>query len=229
MLVIQTLEVYAAASLREALTAVARTFEAGHPGAKVRLTFAGSQTLAAQIANGAPADLFASAAAKNMDGLAYDPKTRRVFAVNRLVVVSSGKAVDLRGLADVGKLVLAARAVPAGGYARAAILKASRAYGSGWRSKVEARVVSEEADVRSVLAKVKLGEADAGIVYASDAFSAGKGLRAVPIPAAFQPKIEYPVAVLKDAREASLAEEFVRLLLSPEGQRALVKQGFLKP
>ena len=229
MLAVHTLEVYAAASLREAFTAIARTFEAGHPEVRVRLTFAGSQSLAAQIANGAPADLFASAAAKNLDGLAYDPKTRQVFAVNRLVVVSSGGAVDLKGLANVGKLVIAARAVPAGGYARAAILKASRVYGAGWKAKVEGRVVSEEADVRSVLAKVKLGEADAGIVYASDAFSAGKGLRAVAIPAAFQPRIEYPVAVLKEAREARLAGEFVRLLLSPGGQRALVKRGFLRP
>ena len=225
----RTLDVYAAASLREAFGTVALAFEQAHPGVKVRLTFAGSQTLAAQIANGAPADLFASAAAKNLDGVAYDPKSRRVFAVNRLVVASSGARIDLRGLAGAGRIVLAAPAVPAGGYAERAIAAAGKSYGAAWLAAVRGKVVSREADVRAVLTKVRLGEADAGIVYASDVVGAGKGIAASPLPAAFQPRIEYPVAVLRDARERALAEAFVHLLLAPTGQRALAAQGFLKP
>ena len=210
------LEVYAAASLREAFTTVARSFEASHPGVKVRLTFAGSQTLAAQIAHGAPADVFASASAKNLKGLAYDPKTRRVFATNRLVVLG---APSLRDLSKARRIVLAARSVPAGGYAREALAKAARAYGAAWLKGVESRVVSEENDVRAVLTKIKLGEADAGIVYASDA-------KGVAIPKAFQPRIEYPAVVLT---KSPLAREFVAALVSPAGRRALAARGFGPP
>lgn len=222
-------EVYAAASLKEAVTNLAKTFEASHPGVTVRLTFAGSQTLAAQIAHGAPADVFASASAKNLQGFAYDPKTRKVFATNRLVIISYGKKVDLKGLSDVERLVLAAPAVPAGGYARKAFDTAATKYGKPWLAKVNAHVVSEENDVRAVLAKVKLGEADAGVVYASDAISAGKGLFATPLPTAFQPRIEYPAVVLKDAPSPRLAREFMTLLLSARGRQALLKQGFGAP
>lgn len=216
---VQTLEVYAAASLREAFTSIVRTFEASHPGVKVRMNFAGSQTLAAQIANGAPADVFASASEKNLKDLVYDPKTRRVFATNRLVVLG---VPSLRDLAKAKRIVLAARAVPAGSYARQALATASRKYGAAWLKTVESRVVSEENDVRAVLAKVRLGEADAGIVYASDA-------RGVALPAAFQPRIEYPAVALKDAREPRLAREFLALVLSPAGRRALAARGFGAP
>ncbi len=210
------LEVYAAASLREAFTTIARAFEADHPGVKVRLTFAGSQTLAAQIANGAPADVFASASPKNLQGLAYDPKTRRVFATNRLVVLGTP---SLRDLSKARRIVLAARGVPAGGYARAALAKASRDYGAAWLRAVESRVVSEENDVRAVLTKVRLGEADAGIVYASDA-------KGALIPKAYQPRIEYPVVALT---QKALAKAFVATLVSPAGRKALAARGFGPP
>ena len=117
------LEVYAAVSLREALTPLARAFEKAHPGTAVRLSFDGSQALAAQIANGAPADVFASADARNLDKIAYDPKTRRVFATNRLVVVGAKSLTDL---AQARRIVLAAPAVPAGGYAQRALAAAGR-------------------------------------------------------------------------------------------------------
>jgi len=222
-------EVYAAASLREAVTGLAKTFEASHPGVSVRLTIAGSQTLAAQIANGAPADVFASASAKNLQGLAYDPKSRKVFATNRLVVASYGKRVDFKGLAAVERLVLAAPSVPAGSYARKALGAAAKKYGQPWLTRIEGHIVSEENDVRAVLAKVKLGEAEAGIVYASDALSAGKGLFATPLPKLFQPRIEYPAVVLDAAPSPRLAREFIALLLSAKGRQALLKQGFGPP
>jgi len=223
------IEVYAAASLREAFTSLAHEFEASHPGVMVHLNFAGSQTLAAQIVNGAPADVFASASGKNLDGLAYDPKTRKVFATNRLVVVSYGKKVDLKGLAKVERLVLAAPSVPAGSYAAKALSDAGVKYGGGWLARVRSHLVSEENDVRAALAKVNLGEADAGIVYATDAVGAGKGLFVTALPAAFQPKIEYPVAVLSAAPEPKLARDFVALLRSAKGRKALKRQGFGPP
>ncbi len=215
----QILEVYAAASLREALTVVARSFEAAYPGTKVRLTFAGSQTLAAQIGQGAPADVFASADLRNLGRVAYDPKTRRIFATNRLVVIG---VKSFRDLAKARRIVLAAPAVPAGAYARLALAEGGKRYGATWLAAVDARVVSQETDVRAALAKVRLGEADAGIVYASDA-------PGVLLPGMFQPRIEYPVAVLKDARDPALARRFVDLLLSKKGRAALVARGFRSP
>ena len=215
----RTLEVYAAASLREAFTDIVRSFEQVHPNVKVRLSFAGSQTLAAQIGNGAPADVFASASAKNLAGLAYDPSTRRVFATNRLVLIG---VKSLPALAQAQRVVLAAPAVPAGAYAARALAAAERRYGSAWLATVRLHVVSQENDVRSVLAKVKLGEADAGIVYASDAHG-------TPLPQAFQPRIEYPIVVLKDAPQPQWARAFVSLLLSPTGRRCLKARGFSVP
>ena len=220
----RTLEVYAAASLREAFGVVGARFEAAHPGTRVRLTFAGSQTLAAQIGQGAPADVFASASPKNLAGLAFDPGSRRVFATNRLVVIG---AASLRDLARARRIVLGASSVPVGGYADAAIASAGREWGAAWRQSVLAHVVSREADVKAVLAKVRLGEADAGIVYASDAL--GVRVRTTAIPAAFGPRIEYPVVVLRDAREPALGREFVALLRAKAGRAALAARGFGTP
>ncbi len=225
----QTLEVYAAASLKEAFTTIAHQFEATHPGVTVHLQFAGSQTLAAQISNGAPADVMASADERNLDKVVYDPTTRRMFATNTLVIVSSGRKLDLKGLAGVTHIVLAAPAVPVGGYTQMALERASKVYGRTWLAAVRGHVVSEEADVRSVLAKVKLGEADAGIVYSSDVVSAGKGLRKSTLPGGFTPPIEYPAAVLKGAPEPRLARAFVEFLRSRAGRRALSAQGFGSP
>lgn len=227
-MLVHNLEVYAAASLREAFTTIARDFERAHPGVKVRLQFAGSQALAAQISNGAPADVLASADARNLDKIAYDPKTRRVFATNRLVVVSPGGKVNLQDLPNVTRLVLAASAVPAGGYARETFVQARERFGNDWYVQTERRVVSEEPDVRAVLAKVALGEADAGIVYASDAVGV-KGVVATPIPADLQPRIEYPAAVPKGAHEPKLAKAFVDFLMSRAGKRALAARGFGPP
>lgn len=215
----RTLDVYAAASLKEAFVSLAKSFEKTHPDTKVNLSFAGSQTLAAQIAQGAPADVFASASAKNLKGIEFDPATKRVFATNRLVVVGGP---SFRDLAKTERIVLAASAVPAGGYAEQALAAAGKKWGTAWLAAVQKRVVSRENDVRAVLAKVQLGEADAGIVYASDA-------KGQPVPAPFQPRIEYPLVVLREAREPRLAKAFVALVLGKAGRQALVARGFGVP
>ena len=227
-MLVHTLDVYAAASLKEAFTTVARAFEAAHPGVKVRLQFAGSQTLATQIANGAPADVFASADMRNLGKIAYDPKTRRVFATNRLVVVTPGGKMNLQDLPNANRLVLAAQGVPAGGYARETLARARERFGTDWYLQTQRRVVSEEPDVRAVLAKVRLGEADAGIVYASDAVGV-RGVTPTPIPDDLQPRIEYPAAVPRGAHEPKLARAFVEFLVSRTGRKALAARGFGAP
>jgi molybdate transport system substrate-binding protein len=223
------LSVFAAASLTESFTAIARTFEGAHPGIHVDLQFAGSQSLATQINQGAPADVFASAAPADLEKVAYDPHTRRIFAVNRLVVVTPATAPKLENVRDLPKLkslVLAAPAVPAGRYARQALTLAAARYGDAWRAAVLSHVVSEETDVRAVLTKVEFGEADAGIVYATDACAVGQKVSATPIPGVFQPQISYPIAVLRGARSPSLALEFVKAVMSAGGQAELARRGF---
>jgi molybdate transport system substrate-binding protein len=227
----QTLEVFAAASLHESFQAIGRSFELKHPGVAVHLNFAGSQQLAAQINQGAPCDLFASADERNLEKIAYDPSSRRVFALNHLVLVTprDGTIGSFRGLDSVRSIILAAPAVPVGGYSRACLQRAAGSYGTPWFKAVESHVVSEEQDVREVLAKVELGEADAGMVYATDAASASGRVRTIAVPAEFQPSIAYPVAIAKGAKQARLARQFVRSLLEAGGQEELVSRGFVSP
>jgi molybdate transport system substrate-binding protein len=226
------LNVFAAASLKESFQAIAHSFEASHSGIKVRLEFGGSQDLAAQINQGALADVFASASPKNLEQVAYDPSTRRLFALNRLVIVVpiNGSTVpSFRDLSRAKNIVLAAPTVPAGGYALKALDSAASRYGAAWRAVIRSHVVSEEQDVRAVLTKVELGEADAGIVYATDAESANGRVRTTPIPESFQPRIEYLMAVMKSSKIAPDAMSFVRATLAPEGQRAIKDRGFRSP
>jgi molybdate transport system substrate-binding protein len=226
------LTVFAAASLKDAFEQIEAPFEAAHPGVKVTFNFGGSQQLAAQINQGALADVFASAAAKNLDQVAYDPSSRRIFALNQLVVItrsSSGRLHSLRALSNCSRIVLAAPPVPAGGYALYALRAVSKRLGQSWLNTVQQHVVSQEQDVRAVLAKVELGEADAGIVYRSDAVS-GKGkVYTLAIPDAYQPAIVYPIAGLKSSTQPHLCMEFIHFVLGPEGQRVLSGQGFVSP
>jgi molybdate transport system substrate-binding protein len=227
-----SLDVFAAASLHESFQAIAQVFEQKHPGVSVRLNFGGSQQLAAQINQGASCDVLASADEHNLDKVAYDPNSRRVFALNRLEVVVSASDRGIRSLRDLSRarrIILAAPAVPVGAYARESLQAASKVYGSSWLSAVESNVVSQEQDVREVLAKVELGEADAGIVYVSDAVSAKGKIRPVEIAEAFQPRIFYPIAILKSAKNPHLAREFVKSVLDPPGQSELVARGFVSP
>ena len=223
---------YAAASLREAFTELGRRFEQAHPGARVAFNFAGSQELRTQIENGAPADVFASADLKHMQALVDARAVERpaVFARNELVlVVPQGNPAAIHGLDDLPKakrIVIGVPEVPIGAYTLRILDAASRQYGADFRSRVEARVVSRELNVRQVLAKVSLGEADAAIVYRTDATAAGPRVEAIGIPSGLNVIAEYPIAAVARAKQAGLAREFVALVLSPAGREVLDRLGF---
>jgi molybdate transport system substrate-binding protein len=227
------LTVFAAASLRESFSAIAQKLEQARPGTHVVLSFAGSQTLRAQIEQGAPADVFASADQRHMQTLVTQKRVSepRLFAKNELVIVvsqaKSSALRELKSLPDAERIVLGGREVPVGTYTARVLDAAARDLGADFRVRVEARVVSREPDVRQVLAKVSLGEADAGIVYRTDALTAKDKVRIVSIPSAYNVVAEYPVAVTTSAPAPELARAFVELLLSSEGQRVLAEQGFL--
>lgn len=230
--------VFAAASLTEAFGEAAGAFERRHPGTRVRLSFGGSQQLAAQLRLGAEADLFAPAderamAAVRRAGLLAD--TSVVFARNRLVVITPasnpGRVDRLADLARPGvKLVLAAEAVPAGRYARDLLDRLSGAPGFGpdFRRRVLRNLVSEEENVRAVVGKVRLGEADAGVVYRSDLSAAPAGaIRVLEVPDRYNVVAAYPIARLRASPRGAVAEAFVRFLLSADGQAILVRHGFM--
>ncbi len=230
------LVVFAAASLTGAFQEIGQAFEAAHLGVKVNFNFAGSQILRTQIEQGASADIFASADRKNVDTLVADHLISadpvKDFATNSLEVImppgNPGNIMRLSDLARPGlKLVLADASVPAGNYARQALVKMSQdpAFGTDFSNKVLANVVSNETDVKQVVAKVQLGEADAGIVYVSDALAA-TGLSSLAIPANFNVIATYLIAVLDSAPEPGLAQAFVAYVTSPEGQAILARWGF---
>jgi len=226
------LVVFAAASLREAFAELGQRFEQSHAGTKVVFNLAGSQELRSQIENGAPADVFASADQKHMQALvdgkeAAEPK---VFALNEpVLVVPKGNPAgigELKDLPRAKRIVIGVPEVPIGAYTLRILDAASRRYGSDFRGKVEARVVSRELNVRQVLAKVTLGEADAAIVYRTDAASSKQDVEVIPIPAGLNVQAEYPIAVLTRSKQPALAGEFVGLVLSPAGREVLARFGF---
>jgi len=233
-----TLEVFAAASLTEAFTALGRLMEQRSPGLRVRFNFAGSQQLATQIEQGARADVFASADERWMDYLAeralLADEVRR-FAHNRLVVITPrANPAGMDGVRELARrgvtFVIAAPAVPAGRYSRQALEKLSAApgFGADFAERALKNVVSQEENVRAVVTKVQLGEADAGMVYASDVTPAIAGsVRVIDIPDAYNVVASYPIAVLKSAPHAEVGRRFVQLVLSAEGQRILGEHGFL--
>jgi molybdate transport system substrate-binding protein len=236
----RSLVVFAAASLTEAFEELAADFEVAHPGVRVVYNFAGSQQLAQQLEQGAPADVFASANGRQMqaaiDAGRVISATQQVFAANWLVVVvpSSNPAglVGLQGLANPGlKLVLAAQEVPVGGYSLDFLRQASAAPGftAAYSPTVIANVVSYEENVKAVLSKVALGEADAGIVYTSDAPPGAAGLARIEIPDALNVVARYPIAPIVDAAQPELARQFVDHVLSAQGQAILAKHGFREP
>jgi len=232
----RTLTVFAAASLKDAFGEIGRNFEAAHPGVTVSLNFAGSQTLRTQLEEGASADVFASANHTEMDnavkaGLVQDGAAQD-FLTNQLrVILPADNPAGLESLQDLArsgvKVVLAADTVPAGKYARQILDKLSQdpAFGSDFGAKVLANVVSNENDVKQVVAKVQLGEADAGIVYVSDAVAAPE-LKTIEVPAEFNVVAKYPIAALTQAPQPELAAEFIAYVLSAEGQGILAKWGF---
>lgn len=226
--------VFAAASLTDAFADVARAFEAARPGEHVILNFAGSSTLATQILQGAPADVFASANEQQMARVSdadLTASTPRPFVTNRLVVLVPEDS-DLSSLADLARpgilLVLAAPEVPAGHYADAMFLAADAVYGAGFRDAVERNVVSREPNVRQAAAKVALGAADAAVVYATDATGLD-GVRALPVEDDLQPVVVYPIAPLVDGSAPETGAAFVDFVLSATGRAILQGYGFASP
>lgn len=232
----QTLTVYAAASLTEALSALGRAFETRHPGTSVRFNFAGSQVLATQIGQGASADVFASADRRSMELLEKESLVGPpvIFARNRLVVViPRSNPGMIRQVADLGrpgvKVVLAGAQVPAGAYSRLALrrLAASPGFPADFEQRVLANLVSEEENVRAVAAKVQLGEVDAGIVYSTDVGATiATQIRRLDLPDCCNPIAEYSVAAVREG-QTELAQAFIALILSDSGQRVLLERGFL--
>ncbi|WP_344951904.1 molybdate ABC transporter substrate-binding protein [Actinomadura miaoliensis] len=223
----RTLTVFAAASLTETFTALGETFEGSHPGVKVRFNFGGSSTLAQQIVQGAPADVFAAASPATMKTVTDKGAASgrpAVFARNRLVIaVPKNEAGKVRALPDLAarglKVVLCAEQVPCG----AAAGQALRAGG------VKVTPVSREQDVKAVLTKVRMGEADAGLVYRTDVRAASGQVTGVEFPESAEAVNDYPIAPLAEAPQPALAREFVGLVLSQQGRTALTRAGFEAP
>jgi molybdate transport system substrate-binding protein len=218
------LTVLAASSLTDVFKDEGSAYEKAHPGTKVAFSFAGSQELAAQVKQGSPADALVTADTKTMDGLKSQTGSPSIIAKNRLVIVTekgNPKKIDnLKDLADKNlKVVLAAPEVPVGNYSKQ-VLDAQ---------KITVKPVSQEADVRAVLSKVELGEADAGIVYVTDAATAPGKVASVQIPDGQNAIASYPAATINSSKNATAAADFVRWLGSPEGQKILADAGFQKP
>src|SRR5215217_5582543 len=233
------LTVFAAASLTDAFKEIGQTFGAANGGATVSFNFAGSDQLATQITQGAPADVFASANKKQLDVVIKAGEiisgTERTFARNRLVLVypkdNPAKLTALKDLANPGvKIVLANKSVPVGGYALDFLGKASKLpeYTDTYSPTVLKNVVSYEENVKAVLSKITLGEADAGIVYTTDAATVTDGsISQLNIPDNLNTIASYPIAATKNAKNADLAKKFVDFVLGPDGQQILVKYGFI--
>jgi molybdate transport system substrate-binding protein len=220
----KTLTVYAASSLTESFSALKPEFEAQHPGVTVKYNFGGSSTLVQQLTNGAKADVFASADQANMDkavqGGVIDG-TPTVFATNKLTIaVAPGNPKNLKTFADLAQggltVVVCATQVPCG----SATQKVEKNTG------VTLKPASEEQDVKQVLTKVESGDADAGLVYVTDANTAGGKVAQVDFPESAQAINNYPIAAVKDAPQADLAKQFEQFVLGAQGQQELAKVGF---
>lgn len=221
-----TVTVFAAASLKEAFTTLAKQFEGTHPGVSVKLDFDASSALAAQINQGAPADVFASAAPKNMQQVvsAAGATAPVDFASNVMeIAVPPGNPAKITGVADLArrgvKVALCQSQVPCGSVATQVFAKA----------KIAVKPVTLEPDVKSTLSKVELNEVDAGMVYVTDVRAAGDKVTGILIPGAVNASTEYPIAALTKAPNAVGARAFVAFVLSEAGRSVLTADGFEQP
>lgn len=227
------LSVYAASSLTEAFGELEHVFEAAHPEIDVALTLAGSQVLRLQIEQGARADVFASANAEHMralvgQGLIREPS---VFAHNQLVVIvpldNPSEIESFEDLRRAERLVLGTVNVPVGRYARDAIARASERYGADFEADVLDGLVSEESNVRLARSKVELNEADAAIVYRTDAASSSEQVRVLPIPDELNPRAEYPIGLVEGGPAPEWGRRWIDLVMSAEGREVLGRYGFV--
>lgn len=221
-----TLVVFAASSLQGAFTTLAQQFELANPGVKVKLNFAASSALATQINQGAPADVFASAAAKNMQQViaAGGASTSMNFAKNVMEIAvpptNPAKIATVTDLASMSvKVALCQPQVPCGATAAKVFANAG----------ITVKPVTLEPDVKSTLTKVELNEVDAGMVYVTDVRAAGAKVTGVIIPASINAYTEYPIAALTKAPNATAAQAFVAYVLSGAGRQVLTNDGFEQP
>jgi molybdate transport system substrate-binding protein len=220
-----TASVFTAASLTDSFKALGTAFQTAHSGTTVQFNFAGTPTLVTQIEQGASADVFASADTTNMDKLKADgftAGTSQVFAHNKLeIVVAAGNPKGITGLADLAKpgviYITEAATVPAGKYALQILASAG----------VTLKPKSLETDVKSVVSKIELGEADAGIVYVTDVKAAGNKVTGVPIADSVNVIATYPIVAVKGTKNSALANAFIAYVLSADGQATLQSFGFL--
>ena len=228
------LSVYAASSLTEAFGELEEIFESAHPSVDVSITFAGSQVLRLQIEQGAPADVFASANMDHMQALVDSGLVEEghVFAQNDLVIIvppdNPAAIEELGDLGEAQRLVIGTASVPAGQYAREILRRAAPSHEEGFEAIVMSRVVSEESNVRLARAKVELGEADAAIVYRTDAGSSDR-VRVVEIPRELNVIANYPIGVVPAGGARDAADAWVRLVGSAEGRSVLERHGFIVP
>jgi molybdate transport system substrate-binding protein len=223
-----TITVSAAASLTEAFTKMAADFQKANPGTTITPNFGASSALVTQIQGGAPADVFASADGTNMQKLVSGGQVTAeptVFAANELtIVVKKGNPQNVKSLADlanIGTISLCADAVPCGKYAAQALSQAG--------VTIPPDKITKGADVKATLAAVSTGDADAAIVYTTDAEAAGTTVQAVAIPAWLNVYAIYPIAPLAESQNLDLANAFVKYTASPAGQKTLQSFGFLPP
>ena len=234
---VTTLNVFAAASLKESFNVIAAKYTRAHPNITIKLNFAGSQILEQQIASGAPADVFASADQTNMQkavdaGLVGNSQ---VFVKNKLTVIipaaNPGNINSLKDLSRKGvKIDIGAPAVPAGKYSLQVLAKMAQSsnYGPAYENAVKANFVSQETDVKAVVNKVQLGEVDAGFVYVTDVTAAvSNKIKMIDIPDNFNVIAQYPIAVTKSSAHSNDARAFVQYILSPEGQAVLQQYHFI--
>jgi molybdate transport system substrate-binding protein len=226
------LNVYAASSLTEAFGELVGIFETANPGVDVAVTFAGSQVLRLQIEQGAQADVFASANPEHMEALVDSGLVEEsvVFAHNDLVVIvppdNPSGIEEFGDIAHAERIVLGTANVPVGEYARTVLARGNTVYEEGFEAIVMSRVVSEESNVRLARAKVELGEADAAIVYRTDAGSSDR-VSVIEIPRELNVIADYPIAVVRGTRAPNAAAAWVALVRSPEGQAVLERHGFI--
>jgi len=222
------LTVSAAASLTESFVALSRQFRQRHPKVSIRLNFASTSSLVAQVQSGAPVDLFASADMSSQDRLAasgHIVSSPRVFARNTMqIAVKPGNPFGVRGVGDlsrVGVVALCNATVPCGIYA-ASVLRLSN-------TTLPPAMVTRAVDVKAALASVSFGDADAAIVYVTDVKAAGKAVQGVVIPSALNVKAMYGLSVIRGSTNRALANQFTDFVLSPNGRATLRDFGFLAP
>ena len=221
-----TITVFAASSLKETFTTLGKQFEAAHPGDTVKFSFGASSTLATQITDGAPADVFASAAPKNMETVvsAGDASNPQDFAKNTAeVAVPPSNPANVTSVNDLAKssvkVALCQSQVPCGVVAAEVFKNAG----------ITVKPVTLQPDVKSVLTQVELGNVDAGVVYVTDVMAAGSKVKGVTIPANLNASTLYPIAAISNSKNLSIAQAFVAYVLSPAGQTVLSAAGFEKP